>query len=838
MNAHPAAIKTSLEYQEMCNDLRGLLLFFAIFTNLSFGSVAMLGAVSNSKALPTGVRVTSGSAIIEITALRDDVVRIRIGPNGQLPEDASWAALPSARQEKVNVTAASDSSGVGFTTKFLRVQVERATSRIVVKDLQGNILQEDAPGWPVEFHDASFRIYKTMPDDEHYFGLGDKVGPLDRRQQSFTLWNTDAFGFQESTDPIYKSIPFFLAVRGARATGIFFDDTWRSNFDFGKGHHGIYSYGAEGGAIDYYLLYGPDAKHVLSSYAWLTGATPLPPLWAFGYQQSRYSYETEARVREIADKLRADKIPSDAIYLDIDYQQNNRPFTVDPQKFPHFPQMLEDLKKQDFRIVTITDLHIAHLPNAGYAPYDSGMAGDHFVKNPDGSTYVGPVWPGPSVFPEFTRQSTREWWGTLYKDFVSQGVAGFWNDMNEPAVFVPSKTMPENTPHRIDEPGFKPRVASHVEIHDVFGMENCRATYEGLLKLAPNQRPFVLTRASYAGGQRFASTWTGDNSSTWNHLRMTTPMLLNLGLSGFAFSGADVGGFAGTPQPDLLTRWIQLATFQPIDRNHTEKGSADQEPWVHGSEQENNRRRYIEERYRLLPYLYTTAEEMSRTGLPIVRPLFLEFPNATSDNHPLDIDVGSQFLFGPDLMVAPAPYPDSLKPYEVQLPPGDWYDYWTGAKVASAEKISVIAVKPNLDTLPVYVREGTIIPMQPLTQSTSEVPQGPLTLRVYPGKDCKGSLYQDDGKTRNYLKGDFMRMQFACEAAGNSVKVHIGAHEGTYKPWWLQIQVEVYGYDSTATYSVANAAPQAAIADPEHHRVLLTVADDGQAKDISVTAAP
>jgi len=838
MNAHPAAIKTSLEYQEMCNDLRGMLLLFAIFTNLSFGSVAMLGAVSNSKALPTGVRVTSGSAIIEITALRDDVVRIRIGPNRQLPEDASWAALPSARQEKVNVTAASDSSGVGFTTKFLRVQVERTTSRIVVKDLQGNILQEDAPGWPVEFHDASFRIYKTMPDDEHYFGLGDKVGPLDRRQQSFTLWNTDAFGFQESTDPIYKSIPFFLAVRGARATGIFFDDTWRSNFDFGKGHHGIYSYGAEGGAIDYYLLYGPDAKHVLSSYAWLTGATPLPPLWAFGYQQSRYSYETEARVREIADKLRADKIPSDAIYLDIDYQQNNRPFTVDPQKFPHFPQMLEDLKKQDFRIVTITDLHIAHLPNAGYAPYDSGMAGDHFVKNPDGSTYVGPVWPGPSVFPEFTRQSTREWWGTLYKDFVSQGVAGFWNDMNEPAVFVPSKTMPENTPHRIDEPGFKTRVASHVEIHDVFGMENCRATYEGLLKLAPNQRPFVLTRASYAGGQRFASTWTGDNSSTWNHLRMTTPMLLNLGLSGFAFSGADVGGFAGTPQPDLLTRWIQLATFQPIDRNHTEKGSADQEPWVHGPEQENNRRRYIEERYRLLPYLYTTAEEMSRTGLPIVRPLFLEFPNATSDNHPLDIDVGSQFLFGPDLMVAPAPYPDSLKPYEVQLPPGDWYDYWTGAKVASGEKISVIAVKPNLDTLPVYVREGTIIPVQPLTQSTNEVPQGPLTLRVYPGKNCKGSLYQDDGKTRNYLKGDFMRMQFACEAAGNSVKVHIGAHEGTYKPWWLQIQVEVYGYDSTATYSLANAAPQAAIADPEHHRVLLTVADDGQAKDISVTAAP
>ena len=259
---------------------------------------------------------------------------------------------------------------------------------------------------------------------------------------------------------------------------------------------------------------------------------------------------------------------------------------------------------------------------------------------------------------------------------------------------------------------------------------------------------------------------------------------------------------------------------------------------MHGPEQESNRRRYIEERYRLLPYLYTTAEEMSRTGLPIVRPLFLEFPNATPDNHPLDIDAGSQFLFGADLMVAPAPYPDSLKPYEVQLPAGNWYDYWTGAKVASAAKISIVPVKPNLDTLPVYVREGAIIPMQPLTQSTNEVPKGALVLRVYPGRDCKGSLYQDDGKTRNYLKGDSMRMQFSCEAAENSVKVHIGAHEGTYKPWWSQIQVEVYGHDSGASYSVANAAPQAAIADPEHHKVVLTVADDGQAKDIAVTAAP
>lgn len=812
-----------------------VLIILTLSVSQSFAAVSVLGAVSSSKALPAGIHISSGKTVIEITALRDDVVRVRVGPNGELPEDASWAVLPGSRQATVNVSPANDATNVGFTTKLLRVQVERKTSRIIVKDLEGNTLQEDAAGWPADFHDAAFRLYKQMPGDEHYFGLGDKMGPLDRRGMAFKLWNTDYFGFQESSDPIYKSIPFFLAVRGARAVGVFFDNTWRSSFDFGKTFDGVYSFEAEGGPIDYYVLYGPGAKHVLNTYSWLTGPTPLPPLWTLGYQQSRYSYEPESRVREIADRLRADKIPADAIYLDIDYQDHNRPFTVDTQKFPHFQQMIEDLNKQNFHVVTITDLHIAQLPNAGYAPYDSGTAGDNFVKNPDGSVYVGPVWPGPSVFPEFTRESSRQWWGTLYKGFVSQGIAGFWNDMNEPAVFVPSKTMPDDVRHRIEEPGFRTRVTNHVEIHNVFGMENSRGTYEGLLKLAPDQRPFVLTRATYAGGQRYAATWTGDNSATWNHLRLTTPMLLNLGLSGFGLTGADVGGFAGTPEPDLLTRWFQLAAFQPIDRDHTAKGTGDQEPWVHGVGQENNRRRYVEERYRLMPYLYTTAEEMSRTGLPIVRPVFLEFPNATPDGHPIDLDAGSQFMFGPDLMVAPAPYPDELDTYDVQFPAGDWYDYWTGERVAGGDKRTLLPVQPTLDVLPVYVREGAIIPMQPLTQSTNEIPQGPLTLRVYPGHDCKGSVYVDDGKSRRYLQGDFMRMQFSCEVSDGSVKLHIGAHEGSYKPWWTQLNVEVYGQGPTAAYRLANGTAQPAIVDADHHRVVLTVPDEGKGGDIEIS---
>lgn len=805
-----------------------------------------LNEFSGAKPLANGIEVSSGKAIIQITALRDDVIRVRVGRDGTLPENASWAVLPAARTQRVATTPDNSNAAVGFRTKNLQVRIERATLRLIVSDLNGDILQEDAAGWPLQFHDRAFRIYKQMPLDEHYFGLGDKMGPLDHRNQAFSMWNTDAYNFQESTDPIYKSIPFFLTMRAGRTLGVLMDNTWRTSFDFGKQTNGVYSFGAEAGPIDYYLIYGPGPKQVLQTYAWLTGPPPLPPLWSLGYQQSRYSYGTEAELREIAGKLRSERIPADGLYLDIDFQIKNRPFTVDPEKFPNFVQMLGDLKKENFHVVTITDLHIAFLPNAGYAPFDTGVAGDHFVKNPDGSIFVGVVWPGPSVFPEFTRQSTREWWGSLYKPFVGDGVAGFWNDMNEPSVFnTPNKTIPDDVQHRIDEPGFKRRTTTHLEIHDVYGMENSRATYEGLLKISPDERPFVLTRATYAGGQRYAATWTGDNSATWNHLRLTTPMLENLGLSGFGMSGADGGGFIGTPTPELLTKWTELATFQPIDRNHSEKGTPHREPWVNGPEQEDIRRRYIEERYKLMPYLYTALEEMSRTGIPVLRPLFLEFPDAVPDKHPLDIDAGNEFLFGRDLLVAPAPFPEKPDAYAVKFPPGDWYEYWSGQRVRqSMPPASLIPdsavlmqalVHPALEVLPVFVREGSILPMQPLVQSTNEVPNGPLVLRVYPGHDCKGSLYQDDGKTMAYRHGEFLRMQFSCEDAAGSVKLHIGPHEGSYHPWWSELRVEVYGQNSGATYTLGGKAESSpATFDAEHHMVSVTMPDDGHGSDLLI----
>jgi alpha-glucosidase len=448
-------------------------------------------------------------------------------------------------------------------------------------------------------------------------------------------------------------------------------------------------------------------------------------------------------------------------------------------------------------------------------PYDTGHKLDEFVKNPDGSEYVGVVWPGPAVFPDFTRAQTREWWGGLYKEFVQDGVAGFWNDMNEPSVFSgPAKTMPLDTVHRIEEPGFVTRTATHSEIHNVFGMENERATYDGLLKLRPDERPFVLTRATYAGGQRFGFTWTGDNSSTWNNLRFGTQMLMNLGLSGITWVGNDIGGFNGSPSPELLTRWIEIGAFNPLYRDHTTYGSLPQEVWVHGPEQEAIRRRYIDTRYRLLPYIYTLADEASRTGLPLVRPVFLEFPEVMAPGSSGFGAMDTEFMLGRDFLIAPAPFGEMVNDYAISYPPGDWFDFWTGAKmphqavgpdivqVADAIAKSGPGTKfpeptpthPVLDVLPVFVRAGSIVPMQPLIQSTDETPSGPLELRVYPGPECTGSIYLDDGHTFAYKHGDFLRQAFTCSSDGAATTVKLGAREGSYAPWWKTVEIVIYDW--------------------------------------------
>lgn len=770
-----------------------------------------------------GITYRNGQLIVQVVALRDDVFRVRVGRDGKLPEDASWAASAASRGAGVAITRTAN----GFSTASAQVSINAATGAVTLSDRNGRTILADSDARPYQSYGKGFRLVKDLPSDTHIFGLGDKPGPLDRRGYTYQNWNTDSYTYQERQDPLYKDIPFFIAYDKGRSYGVFMDNTWRSVFDFGVNDPGKMSFGADGGAIDYYVFTGPTPKDVLSAYGWLTGIAPLPPKWAFGFQQSRYSYPDARTVRDIAAHLRRDHIPADAIWFDIGVQNHNRPFTINQTAFPDFKGLVKDLHDQHLHSVVIADLHVARQPNIGYTPYDIGAAQNMFVHRPDGSVYVGPVWPGPAVFPDFTDQKARDYWGSLFKHhYIDNDLDGFWNDMNEPSIFTALKTMPNDNVHRIDEPGFQTRTATHEEMHNVYGMENGRATYEGLLKLKPNQRPFVMMRASYAGGQRFATTWTGDNTSTWNHLRISTPMLLSLGLGGFTYAGDNLGGFVGSPPPDLLTKWLEIGMFNPIAEDHSDLGTRMQEPWVDGKAQEDIRRRFIEDRYRLMPYIYTMADEASRTGIPIMRPLFLEFPDA-ANGLALDLQAPAEFMWGSDILVAPPQFLEQVDAYKVILPPGGWFDYWTGMRIENpavaeatgnsgttttmaadpAQTPHTVNVTPNLSTLAVYARAGSIIPRQPLTQSTDETPKGNLELHVYAGKQMSGQIYVDDGRSLDYQHGKFFRQHYAAQFtdAGNMVFT-ASQPEGQSTPWWNFVDVVVHGVKAGTDATHVNGA--------------------------------
>jgi alpha-glucosidase len=780
--------------------------------------------------LASGFEASNGSATIRVTALSNSTLRIRIAPSGAFAEDASWAVPARVRAQSVPVARMPN----GFSTAALQVRVEPETLRITVADSAGRVLSSDAA--PVRFDGQPFTLRKAMSQGEHYFGVGDKTGPFDRRGASYVNWNTDAWGYGASTDPLYKSIPFFVATgRPGGSYGLFLDNSWRSWFDFGHRSDGMLEIGADGGPVDYYLIAGASVADVVRRYTDLTGKAPLPPAWSFGFQQSRYSYMSDAEVRELAARLRQERIPTDVIWLDIDFQDRNRPFTTNRQTFPDLRRLARDLKADGIKLVAITDLHIAHAPNEHYAPYDSGTAGDHFLKKPDGAAYVAPVWPGPSVFPDFTQAASRQWWGSLYRGFVDQGIAGFWNDMNEPAIFeTPTKTMPLGTVHRIDGDGFAPRTATHAEIHNVYGMENSRATFEGLQRLRPDMRPFVMTRASFAGGQRYAVTWTGDNSATWDHLKLMVQQLLSLGLSGFPFAGADIGGFTGGPSPELLTRFHQIGAFTPIFRNHSAKDTPRAEVWVDGREHLAIRRRFIEERYRLLPYFYATAEQSSRTGDPVMRPVFYDYPEIASAY----CDQSMSFTVGRQLLVAASPKPESPQAYDICLPAGGWFDYWSGLSVrpeptTDERAFDVVKEAPRIDRLPVFVRAGAILPRQPLVQSTSETPKGPLSIDIYPGRDCSGELYADDGETLGYRRGKFLRQSIRCVVGKDGVQISFEARSGRFRPWWRAMRVTVHDWAAPALVRVRGRQVRAAT-DGSNRTLTFELPDQRDAAEIVV----
>jgi alpha-glucosidase len=671
-----------------------------------------------------------------------------------------------------------------LSTSLFRVSWDEKL-RLTFADNQGKLICKDLVSPP--------SLAKSSGLDEFYYGCGDATGPLNRRDRSLVQWNSDAYWWQESTDPLYKAIPFFLGLKEGRCWGLYLDSTYRTHFGFQRERRDAITMHNEGPELDYYLMVGPQPAQVMQRYTALVGRPQLPPKWALGYQQSRGSYLPDSKVREVAARLRSERIPCDVIYLDGDYKDKAHPFSVDSKTFPDLPGLLAHLRSLQLRTVMSLDPYLAKNPSD--PKYREAVQKGYFVKNREGSVYYGKVWPGEVAWADFAQSRVRHWWGELHRPFLKAGVAGIWDDMNEPAAFYRlDKSIPLDKVHQVEA-----RKTSHAEIHNLFGYLNSQATYQGLRRLRPQERPFVLTRSGFAGGGQYAATWTGDNFASWNHMRLSVPQLLNLGLGGYALCGADIGGYSGGvgggPSPELLTRWMQLGAFQPLFRNHSDGTTREREPWVDGPVHLQARRAAIEARYQLLPYLYTYMAEAARTGSPLMRPMFFEFPQERAL-----APLGEQYMLGPALLVAPKLW-EGEAPVVARLPQGAWYDYWTGRPQTGGK---VLELKPALEELPVFLRAGSVVPRQSLVQHCEEQPQGPLELLVGLGGSGDSWLYWDDGISHSFEKGRFSRVRLRLRGR----ELEMTPEQLAHPPSFQQVQLTVYGPEGVRKLPPLDWKPQ------------------------------
>ena len=739
---------------------------------------------------------------VQVTVLAPDLVRIRASFSKPIAaRDHSWA-IAKTDWTMPRWSLSETIAAVVITTEEIEVVVHRSPLLIEFRDAKTHSFI-NADEQPMAY-DAKGLLKEIMFDpqagtfiaaakkvgfDEHFYGLGEKAARLDKRRSAFVNWNSDTPGYTEGKDPIYQTVPFYTGLQKGSAYGILFDNSYRSYFDFARSSQQRVWFGSEGGELNYYFFYGPSLKKILNRYADLTGHMPLPPAWALGNQQSRWSYYPDTMVEEVVSEYRKRDLPLDVVHLDIDYMQGYRVFTWDRQRFQNPKQLSEKLAKQGVKLITIVDPGVKYQPvakSAGqitsitpelepqdqrYYVFEQGVQKNYFQRRQNGDLFIPRVWPGESAFVDYTLPAAREWWGDLHRAYTDNGVSGIWNDMNEPADFIDQTGKNQLDVISYDE-GEK---STHAKNRNVFALLMARATYEGLERLRPNQRPYVITRAAYAGIQRYSTMWTGDTNSTWEALALNIPMFTTLGLSGEPFVGSDVGGFIGRGNGELLVRAYQVSFLAPFCRNHKVIDGYDQEPWRFGKYYEDIIRKYLKLRYQLLPFLYTTLEEAHQNGVPLFRPLVLNY-----QDDPNTYNLDDEFMIGSDLLVAPIVKPDITRRL-VYLPKGTWYDYWTNKKYEGG---TMIAAEAPLETVPMFVRAGAIIPTAPQMNYVGEKAVDPITFNIYP--DDKGSasatLYEDDGVSPAYKQGAFRRTIVNAKRVGISYVVTTNAPEGTYQP--------------------------------------------------------
>ena len=733
-----------------------------------------LGNLLNWKQESNGLSGETTYGKFRVLVYNNNTVRIQVTREDQF-ENFSYAVVASPQTE--NISFVDQPNAIVLKLAGFVLVITKSPVRFSFYTHQDQVINED-DAFGTSWNGEQVTTYKKLQQDERFIGLGEKTGPLDRKGHGYENYNTDNFAYSPNGDPLYCSIPFFIGIHHQLTYGIFFDNTYKSYFNFGASNDRFSSFAADAGEMNYYFIYDNTVADIIKHYTSLTGRMEMPPLWSIGYQQCRYSYYPDKEVLSVARTFREKDIPADVIVLDIHYMEAYKIFTWSNRDFPNPKEMIEQLKAIGFNVVVICDPGIKVEP--GYKAYEEGVRDDVFIKYPDGSNYKGQVWPGWCHFPDFTNPKARKWWKDHIEEYVKIGVKGLWNDMNEIATW--GNMLPENI--EMDFEGNKSTIRRG---RNIYGFQMARSSYEAAKNSMRNERPFNLTRSGYSGIQRYSAVWTGDNVAYDDHMLLGVRLVSSLGLSGIAFAGYDVGGFVGDANTKLFARWISIGAFSPFFRGHSMINSRDAEPWAYGEEVEQISRNYIKFRYQLLPYIYSLFYEATQTGMPLQRSLAIDYPHDHKVYHGA---FQNQYLFGPYFLVAPV---DSGKDLlRVYLPHGLWYYLYDGRRY---EGNSETVVDCPLHKLPVFVKAGAVVPMQPIKSHTGEVTHT-LILHIYTGDSSSFNFYEDDGVSYDHQAGSYALRRIIHDHQKRTVV--ISAVEGTYQSTATRLRLVFHGLDLKA----------------------------------------
>lgn len=779
----------------ICASIRQPFIFFSLLICLSSvnqisAQTKNIGSIISWKKVTGGIEGRTASAIFSVYAYNDNTIRVRVSKEKAF-KDFSYALTTNTIPAYNNISVTEKENRIYFSTNSINATIEKQPAfRITFTNKKGEVINEDVKGdgFGTTFIGDKVSVYKKMQPGERFVGMGEALGNLDKRGTGITLNNTDTYKYGDPRLSMYISIPFYIGIHQQQVYGMFFNNSYQTFFNFGLSTPDFTSVNMQGGEADYFFIYDESVGNILEHYTALTGRMQLPPLWSMGYHQSRCSYYPQQKVEWIAETFRKKKIPLDCIVLDADYQQDYRPFLVNKERFPNMPALAAVLAKQNIELTASVYPGVAI--DTSYHSYNDGLQKNVFIKYTDGSLFKTEIAPVQCYLPDYTNPKARAWWMDKMKWLPANGIHGYWNDMNEPA--LGGSYLPDNLLFDFDG-----RKANALEAKNIYGLQMARSSYEAALQNTKDRRPFVLTRSGFAGVQRYAAVWSGDNTTSDDGLLSSVLLNNQMGLSGISFCGYDIGGFIGSGSKELYTRWIEAGVFSPFCRNHKGCGEAAGEPWAYGDEAEAISRNYIELRYRLLPYLYAAFYEASQTGMPVARSLTINYPH---DDKVYDNTYQHQFLFGDNILVVPVTPKEALK--KLYLPKGKWYNLYSDVVT---DGNSELTQQVPVYEIPLYAKASAIIPMQTTVQSTKEPAADTLFIHVFNGTETnKFVLYEDAGDGMQYNNGSYCRKEIVFNPSKQ--QIHIQPQQGNYVSHYKKIQLVLHGFESSINKVTVNGS--------------------------------